>query len=69
MTACGTDSAYQRHMRRNEPVDDLCREAHNEAATRRRLNRAEARGEVVAVGRVDPSDAIDLIGEVLHGLY
>lgn len=28
---CGTASAYMRHSRRGEPIDDACREAHNAA--------------------------------------
>ena len=27
---CGTESAYRRHLRHGEPVDDACRRAHNE---------------------------------------
>jgi len=34
LAPCGTDSAYQRHRRRGEPIDAACREAHN--ATRRK---------------------------------
>ena len=25
---CGTDAAYARHIRRREPVDEACQEAH-----------------------------------------
>lgn len=32
LAPCGTESAYQRHHRRGEPVDDACRGAHNDAA-------------------------------------
>lgn len=28
LTPCGTDSAYKRHMRRGEPTDQACRDAH-----------------------------------------
>lgn len=28
---CGTVSAYKRHKRHGEPVDDACREAYNAA--------------------------------------
>lgn len=28
LAPCGTDSAYSRHCRLGEPVDDLCRAAH-----------------------------------------
>lgn len=26
---CGTLAAYRRHLRRREPVDEACRQAHN----------------------------------------
>lgn len=26
---CGTEAAYRRHKRRDEPIDDACRHAHN----------------------------------------
>jgi hypothetical protein len=29
---CGTDGAYRRHIKNGEPVDDACRQAHNEYA-------------------------------------
>lgn len=32
---CGTSSAYKRHKRHGEPVDDACRQAYN--AEQRRL--------------------------------
>lgn len=32
---CGTESAYKRHMRKGEPVDDLCRQAMREASAAR----------------------------------
>lgn len=35
--ACGTNSAYHRHVRRREPIDDPCRAAHS-AADRRMRN-------------------------------
>lgn len=28
--SCGSTAAYTRHLRRNEDVDEACREAHNE---------------------------------------
>ncbi|MBB2956980.1 hypothetical protein [Pseudoclavibacter helvolus] len=37
---CGTDSAYRRHLRNKEPIDDACREAH--AAERRAARRSPA---------------------------
>lgn len=36
LAACGTRSAYHRHLRRGEPIDDACRAANNESASRRR---------------------------------
>lgn len=33
---CGTSAAYQRHVRRGEPIDDECREASRLDSARRR---------------------------------
>ena len=30
---CGTETAYQRHRSRGEPIDDACRKAHNATVT------------------------------------
>lgn len=38
---CGTPSAYDRHTRNGEPIDDACREAHN---AKRRQSKSKARG-------------------------
>ena len=40
LSPCGTQGAYDRHIRRKEPIDDACRKAH---ADRRREDRARAR--------------------------
>ncbi|MEV8477857.1 WhiB family transcriptional regulator [Streptomyces sp. NPDC051173] len=37
---CGTESAYQRHLRNSEPIDDACRQAHT---THRAKSRSRAR--------------------------
>ena len=37
LSPCGTPAAYERHRRRNEPVDDACRAAARERALERRL--------------------------------
>lgn len=42
---CGTGAAYDRHMRRGEPVDDACREARN---ARKREWHAKAKAEAAA---------------------
>ena len=39
---CGSDAAYQRHVKYGEPVDDRCRDAHNADQNQRR---AKARGK------------------------
>jgi hypothetical protein len=39
---CGTNAAYQRHVKNGEPVDDGCRGAHN---TDQNLRRAKARSK------------------------
>lgn len=49
---CGTESAYVRHLKRGEPVDHACLEAHAAYKTRRLSQRradeaARARGETV----------------------
>lgn len=40
---CGTDSAYRRHLRNNDPVDAACRQAHTEAQRAGRRSPAAAR--------------------------
>jgi len=39
---CGTDSAYRRHLRNGDTVDDACRLAHTEAQRARRRSPAAA---------------------------
>jgi hypothetical protein len=39
---CGTDAAYQRHVKCGEPIDDACRDARNAAQNQRR---AKAKGK------------------------
>jgi hypothetical protein len=39
---CGTDAAYQRHVKHGEPIDDACRNARNAAQNQRR---AKAKGK------------------------
>jgi hypothetical protein len=39
---CGTESAYDRHVRRGEPIDDACRAAHTRASAERRERAKEA---------------------------
>lgn len=46
LSPCGTPAAYDRHIRRGEPVDDACREAHN-ADNRAKRERTRAKGPVV----------------------
>ncbi|MGW0558050.1 WhiB family transcriptional regulator [Streptomyces sp. NPDC002926] len=36
LAPCGTRAAYQRHVRRQEPIDDACRAANNSGACRYR---------------------------------
>lgn len=40
LAPCGTRTAYNRHRRRGEPVDEACRLANNESAARRRRRAA-----------------------------
>ena len=44
LAPCGTDSAYKRHLRRNEPTCRLCRDAHTAAE----VGRAERAREAAA---------------------
>lgn len=44
---CGTETAYRRHKRRNEPVDELCRRANREKS-RRTTNAARKRAAKAA---------------------
>lgn len=45
---CGTDAAYQRHVKYGEPIDDACRAARNAAQNQRR---AKARGKPTIRGQ------------------
>lgn len=38
---CGTEQAYQRHIRLGEPKDQACKDANTEASRRRRAERDE----------------------------
>lgn len=49
---CGSETAYRRHLRRDEPVDDACQVAHREhVAAKRAAKRAER--EALAAAGVD----------------
>jgi hypothetical protein len=39
---CGTPSAYERHVKYGEPIDDACRAAHTRAAAERRARAKQA---------------------------
>ena len=52
---CGTHAAYKRHKRRNEPVDDACREAAAEHVRAQRARAAERAAQNAAA--VDESPA------------
>ena len=43
LAPCGTTTAYERHLRRKEPIDDACRAAGN---AKRRASRAKAKSPV-----------------------
>lgn len=43
---CGTESAYRRHNRAKEPVDEACRLAHNEYCRERRKKYLSERSSV-----------------------
>ena len=42
---CGTPSAYRRHLRNDEPIDDACRDAWNRQGreARKRAKKAKAK--------------------------
>lgn len=49
---CGSESAYQRHLRKQEPIDESCEQGHAEynrmrTAQRRSEDLARARGEII----------------------
>lgn len=66
LAPCGTFSAYKRHKRRGESVDDACAQAaRDQANSRNAETRAEA-AEVVQLAIVDappPEPAIDELEE------
>lgn len=45
---CGTAAAYDRHCRFGEPIDDACRQAHNDKNRKRRALQRAARAEAAA---------------------
>lgn len=45
LAPCGTRAAYERHLRRKEPVDDACREANNAANVAKRDRQRELRAQ------------------------
>jgi hypothetical protein len=52
LAPCGTEAGHRRHVRNGEPIDQACRQAHNEAGRRRRQRRREAKiAAGLAVGR------------------
>jgi hypothetical protein len=42
---CGTDAAWRRHHRHDEPKDDACRQAHNAARQVQRVRAARRAGK------------------------
>lgn len=58
---CGTKSAYERHLRNKEPVDDDCRLANTRA---QRKTRADARKPVVPPEPVSAPDAASRLGDL-----
>lgn len=55
LAPCGTFSAYRRHLRRDEPIDEACREAANTEARERRAAKREK--ETVKIPAVAPAAA------------
>lgn len=62
LAECGTFSAYKRHKRNGDPVDDACAEAAREQKNSRVATKREDAAEVVRLAIVDappPSDSTD----------
>jgi WhiB family redox-sensing transcriptional regulator len=45
---CGTQAAYDRHVKRSEPIDDECREANRVRQAERRKAKKEAKAAAAA---------------------
>jgi hypothetical protein len=52
---CGTEAAYRRHLRNDEPIDAACRDAH--AQTRRATRRSPSASTSTASSAPDASTA------------
>ncbi|WP_433225466.1 hypothetical protein [Actinomadura formosensis] len=76
---CGTHSAYTRHVRLSEPVDEACRVAHNTyqrdysatlpAAVRLRyaLRKDARRHALIRLGEAHPDRLAELMAELATG--
>lgn len=64
---CGTAAAYRRHVRRGEPVDELCAQAARDQKNGRVAERRGRVGDVVTLAVVDspvePDGPIDELAE------
>lgn len=47
LAPCGTFTAYKRHKRKDEPVDEACAQAARDQANSRNQRKRQAHGEVV----------------------
>jgi len=66
LAACGTPAAYRRHLRLNEPVDDLCRTEWNRAARERRALAKTAAAEKAAAEAAEQRRQLDSVAGVIH---
>lgn len=74
LAPCGTETAYQRHKRRSEPVDEACREEHRRhCAEKRKRKKAEAQAETQQVIQeaqlapfVAPDEEADELTDLLY---
>lgn len=69
---CGTAAAYRRHVRRGEPVDELCAQAARDQKNGRVAARRDAVADVVKLAVVDspvePDGPIDELAEARETL-
>lgn len=72
---CGTPAAYRRHLRNDEPVDELCAEAARVEKNERAKLRRESAGAAVAdaytrvdVSTGEVSERVDPLGEARDNL-
>lgn len=64
LAPCGTFTAYKRHKRNGEPVDDACAQSAREQANSRNALKRESAAEVVRLAIVDAPEPVEGIDEL-----